>query len=98
MPLAPSCCPAAVGPAAAESTSTPTPTPTPSVEATAAAKQFASVLAESESSWRAYAAYSSNCAYDKIIGTDAASKVHVLTFTMTAATVTIQAKVARKIF
>lgn len=85
------------GGAVAESTSTPTATPTPTqtVEQTATAKQFASILAENETTWRAYAKDIVSCAYDKIVATNTAAKIHVLTCTMTAATVTMQAKTAQ---
>ncbi|XAS66542.1 hypothetical protein V3C33_13730 [Micrococcaceae bacterium Sec5.7] len=66
------------------------------MEQTASAKQFASILAENESSWRAYSKDIASCAYDEIVATDTAAKIHAMTCTITAATVTMQAKNATR--
>lgn len=74
----------------------PASTPTPTVEATATPAQFASIIAEHEGSWQDYADNMVDCALARVLGDGPLDEIKVTTCSLSASTVTLEARTALK--
>ena len=70
----------------------PVSTPAPTVEMTATPAQFASIIAEHKASWQDYADSMVDCALARVLGDSAMDSIKVTTCSLTASTVTLEAR------